>query len=65
MPISGGFGASISMGERGLGFKLACKAETDSAMKERPVRLHQKFNTFGGAACIPQTNMKTAQDCRV
>ena len=53
------------MGERGLGFKLACKAETDSAMKERPVRLHQKFNTFGGAACIPQTNMKTAQDCRV
>ena len=57
------------MGERGLGFKLACKAETDSAMKERPVRLHQKFNTIGGVfpfrGCIPQTNMKTAQDCRV
>lgn len=57
------------MGERGLGFKLACKAETDSAMKERPVRLHQKFNTFGGAAMkTAQTNMKnmkTAQDCRV
>lgn len=50
------------MGERGLGFKLACKAETDSAMKEAP----KVQASSGGGACIPQTNMKSAQqDCRV